>query len=309
MGRVDTHSLRALVCDLDGTLYEPGEEFDFFARQVRDAIPPARRGAYWAEWQLGREGRHPLRVGRVYDVQRDWAVRLEGGVAAEAFDLAASILHPWPAATWRRVPEAELRRAYPTPGAAAADGRRRLAVGDPWRLVPCLGLRHGAPLERIAAAYHETRRYMASDACRVEPVPGLRELLSRWRAQGVRLVLATDTPPETAAPFLESLGLADLFDECVFGAQKPEGLERLLDRLIGRLGGDAGSVASVGDNWTLDIEPALRRGCPAVFVDRYGVMAPGTHGGSASPPLIVVRSARDWVERMARARLHPDSGS
>ncbi|MBX6351054.1 MAG: HAD family hydrolase [Clostridia bacterium] len=293
---------RALICDMDGTLYESAGEIDDYARRVRLAVPAERRTSFWSDWGLVRRGRHPIQVGRVYDDRLDWVLAVVDGRPRSAWALLSG------EGSWREVGEAELLREFPPgvtvappgePDARAPDAIRWVPIGDAWWLPPCLARHHGAAWEAVEAAYVAAREAMVGAEFRAEPLPGLAEVLAALRELGVHLVLATNTPRDTGEPFLARLGLGRLFDEVVFDAGKPEGLVALIERVCRARGLRPREVACVGDNWVNDVEPGVRLGCPAMLIDRYGVLGDGrgaAGGDGPWPRLVVHPSARSWVE-------------
>lgn len=244
--------VRAVVYDLDGTLYEDSRPFEAYAEQLSRRLPPDRREAFRRDWEASRAGRHPLRAGTWYDPARDWVLYLDGSAVAEAYTMQG---RPVPRDAW---PHADARPLQLVP------------VGDPWWIAFCLALHHGCSVEAAREAYAATRAWMASPAFDPEPVPGLREAVLLLRQRGMYQVMATNSPKPDSVALLERLGLAGLFDECLYEAGKPQGLEALVRRLCRERGLPPGEVLAVGDNLLNDVVPAVRLGCRAVWLDRYG---------------------------------------
>jgi FMN phosphatase YigB (HAD superfamily) len=74
----------------------------------------------------------------------------------------------------------------------------------------------------------------------------------------------SNSPTEDVEDVLARLGIRDRFDLVMPAAAKPRGLAGLLDGL-----GSAERILCIGDNYVNDIEPALRAGGAALYIDRY----------------------------------------
>ena len=140
---------------------------------------------------------------------------------------------------------------------------------DGWEAVALLGLRHGLAQADLDAAFLATRAWMLTDACVLEVPSGYAELLAGLRADGVRVVLATNSPAVGLDPLLRRLDVPPLVDEVVSGTGKPAGLHRLLRRELASAG-SPDRVAVVGDHWRNDVEPGLALGAATGYIDRFG---------------------------------------
>jgi FMN phosphatase YigB (HAD superfamily) len=126
---------------------------------------------------------------------------------------------------------------------------------------------YGAPDTVTQEAFLFSRVQMLGDNCPLERVDALVEAFAELRPD-VRIVLATNSPAEGLRQLLVRLGVADLFDEVVAGAGKPEGLRRWLVGAIGD--GPPDRVFSLGDHYRNEIEPAVTLGAAAGYIDRFG---------------------------------------
>jgi FMN phosphatase YigB (HAD superfamily) len=157
--------------------------------------------------------------------------------------------------------------------AEGAPGSAVPAAVDGWEAVARLALRYGLGQAGLEAAFLATRAWMATDACVLEVPSGYAGLMAELRADGVRVVLATNSPAEGLDPLLRRLDLLPLVDEVVSGTGKPVGLHRLLLRLLRRESGTVGAperVLVVGDHWRNDVEPGLLLGTATAYIDRFG---------------------------------------
>ncbi len=161
--------------------------------------------------------------------------------------------------------------------------------------------------ETLNTAFLATRAYMNTDACALEVPQAYRELLAELRADGVRVVLATNSPPGGLDELLDRLGVRPLLDEVISSTRKPAGLRRLLRAELGE-DGEEGEVSpdaaargfAVGDHWLNDVEPALELAVPSGYIDRYG-RADGPATATARDIEGLLPALRKWAETAARS--------
>lgn len=247
--------IRLILFDLDGTLYEETAHFDYYAGLLGESLPPERRAGYLADYEAMKQGRHPLRVGVLYDAERDLVLRVKRG----------RVLAAW---RWdgQAVPEADVGSLYP--GAVESDRRSLLNVGDLWWAPPAIA-RHWGQERYSQETFLQVRRYMMSPEFQMRPVPGLREALTSLRPR-YRLVMATNSPAEDSTVILQKVGLDGLFDLTSFMTNKPAGIPPLLRRLEAEFGLAPAEILSVGDNLINEILPCRELGCRTVFIDPHG---------------------------------------
>ncbi len=146
---------------------------------------------------------------------------------------------------------------------------------DAWEAVAQVAThRHGLAKPVLDRAFLATRAYMTTSACELEVPEAYRELLTELRADGVRVVLATNSPPGGLDELLDRLRVRPLLDTVISSTAKPAGLSRLLRAELGAAGeappAHPGAAFAVGDHWVNDVEPALLLGVPSGYIDRYG---------------------------------------
>jgi FMN phosphatase YigB (HAD superfamily) len=168
----------------------------------------------------------------------------------------------------------DLFEAYLARGVAAADGVADEAAAavlrtsvDAWGAASGLAALSGIDTAATEEAFLASRQYMLTSACQVSAIPALVEAFEKLRGE-VRIVLATNSPAGGLAPLLGRLGVTDLFEEVVSGANKPEGLRRwIAAELADR---PAAELFSLGDHYFNEIEPAMVVGARAGYIDRFG---------------------------------------
>jgi FMN phosphatase YigB (HAD superfamily) len=177
---------------------------------------------------------------------------------------------------------------------------------DGWEAVAVLGRRHGLDEAALQSAFSETRDYMAGPGCELEVPSAYAELLVRLRAEGVRVVLATNSPADGLDALLRRLDVLPLLDRVVAGTGKPAGLERLLRCELGlptaaadapvdpQAAADGARLLVIGDHWRNDIEPGLRLGAVSAYIDRFG-RADGPAHAIAPRVEDLLESLRNWA--------------
>lgn len=126
-------------------------------------------------------------------------------------------------------------------------------------------------VDRIDAEYRRAQR----DASRT--FSGVPQLLGRLRADGVRLGLLTNGPPDIQRHKLAHAGLADIFDAVAIsgeiGVGKPD---PIAFNTVQRALGVNEPLLMVGDSWDRDVSGALSAGWSAVWVS-HGRPLPKAH--------------------------------
>jgi FMN phosphatase YigB (HAD superfamily) len=174
---------------------------------------------------------------------------------------------------------------------------------DGWDAVALLAGRcHQVAAADLDAAFYATRAYMTSQECVLEVPDGYRALLADLRAEGVRVVLATNSPPDGLDPLLDRLGVRPLLDEVIASTGKPAGLGRLLRAELGDGEGVDPSHAArgfaIGDHWPNDIGPARELAVPTGYIDRYG-RADGPATATAPDVEGLLPALRAWADTPA----------
>ncbi|MGU3434947.1 HAD family hydrolase [Actinomycetes bacterium M1A6_2h] len=123
-----------------------------------------------------------------------------------------------------------------------------------------------SPIE-LGTCYLESREALARGELTVWAPPGLRDFLA---SLPVRRVLVTNAPDIGIRETLRALGLTDVVDDVVTGANKPNGLRALVPELLSEYT-DPRSLLSVGDIWINDLAVPRELGCRTAYIDRFGV--------------------------------------
>ncbi|KJE28405.1 MULTISPECIES: HAD family hydrolase [Geobacillus] len=253
--------IKAIVFDLDGTLYEETGHFDYYAEQVAKRLCETDRPRFWNDYRAVLAGRHPLRIGVVYDTKEDLILQLEEGNVREA-------------RRWSGEPltKLEIETVYTKP--VAVDLDRFFSIGDLWWVPSSIGRHYGLANADTYAAFLKTREWMMGPEFKMNGAPGLAETLTELRKKAA-LVLMTNSPEPDSEAILRKLGLADVFHHKIFQAAKPIKTAAHLEAIRARFGVDYRQMLCVGDNVGNDIAPARRLGCRTMLVDTYGLAKQG----------------------------------
>ncbi|MDI5967475.1 HAD family hydrolase [Streptantibioticus silvisoli] len=182
------------------------------------------------------------------------------------------------------------------------------AATDGWEVVASVAARrYGVDKPRLDRAFLSTRAYMATDACELEVPDAYRALLTELRLDGVRVVLATNSPADSLDALLDRLRVRPLLDAVVSSTGKPAGLGRLL---AAELGDAAGAVRpdsaargfALGDHWVNDVEPARELAVPTGYIDRYG-RADGPATAVATDVEGLLPIVRSWADAVVRLEI------
>lgn len=245
-----------VIFDLDGTLYEDVRVYDRFAEELAGFLPPEKRSVYLEAWERAKVGESVARVGMGYDTLRDVLFRFDGREVTTYAGWDGRELPP-------QSPPLPAETGPPVDTPALGPGR--LIIGDWWYLPDVLAAHYGIPADRRSVAFNEVRTFMASDAFRLRPEPGVTELLSELRGRGKRLLAMSNSPADSVSAVLGELDLLERFDLVITDSQKPAGMRRYIE------GTDhPDRILSVGDVYVNEIQPVLEAGGAAVYIDRHG---------------------------------------
>lgn len=132
---------------------------------------------------------------------------------------------------------------------------------DGYDLVRLVVARYDADPARLGEAYLASRAHLAAAGAPISAPEGLAEFIRGAKANGARIVLATNAPNIRITEAIVALGLDGLFDAVYTAVGKPAGFEPLLDELL-----PTGPLLSIGDVWANDLAPVAARGGATALV-------------------------------------------
>lgn len=275
------NNMRLWIFDLDGTLYEDTDHFDYYASLLKKRLPARVAPRFTEEYERMKKGEHPVRIGKIYDVNRDCAITLD------PLQEKITTVHDWSGREWSKN---KINATYSHP--LIFDFENLVAIGDGWWL-PYAAARHfGLTAEDTFFCYQETKAYMVTDDFQLTKTPGLKEALHCLR-QKQKLVLITNSESADVKRLLQTLELEDLFHEIVTSAKKPANTKEHFQAMMEKYETAPDETVSVGDNFINEIAPALALGMNALYIQP-------SQEAFAHERLTVTPSLADWFQQHFR---------
>lgn len=255
-----THPLtgvRAVVYDLDGTLYEDTRHFDIYARLVQEEFPETVRASFWNDYATATDAKHPaLRVGTLYHAGQDLVLHVRDGAVARAL-------------RWDGTELTDAERKALFPGQVEVDHETIMSIGDLWWVPAAVATHYGGTAAHRRASFLRVRDLMAEADFVINRIEGLQDVVASLQGKVVQ-VLATNSPQPDSEAILRKLGLLELLDRKYYVANKPGGITRILQEVAQDYNLQPSQILSVGDNFINEIIPSRRFGARTVFIDPYG---------------------------------------
>jgi FMN phosphatase YigB (HAD superfamily) len=252
-----TQSIKVIVFDLDGTLYEDTHHFDYYAKRLQEKLPLTVQDQFVHDYRLFQEGKHALKIGRVYDVEKDLILVQLDGIVQEAYH-------------WDGTPlkNEKMKSLYPQP--ITLDLDNMLNVGDLWWVPVSIARHYGLSGEESYQAFLETRKYMMTPEFQLTKIPCLKETLEEINDE-IKLVLLTNSPKTDSEVLLSKLDLHQVFHKKIFMAKKPTLTHQHFDSIKKEFNVNYHHILSIGDNWLNEILPAKRLGCSTILIDPHHI--------------------------------------
>ncbi|GAE37327.1 HAD family hydrolase [Halalkalibacter akibai] len=247
---------KLVIFDLDGTLYEGTDHFDYYADHLKQFVQTDLHEQYSNEYELMKKGSHPVSIGKAYDVKRDLILTID------PMTLRVSVAQNWDGTF---LTEEEVERHYSD--VIQFNFKDMIAIGDGWWL-PFVTAKHFG-VKDCYPSYLATKEYMVTNQFTLEPLPHLRENLKEL-SQQTQIVLMTNSDREDVGRLLKELQLDHCFEHIVTSAQKPTYTTPLFQELMNQYNVGAEEVVSVGDNFINEIAPALLLGMKGIYINPHG---------------------------------------
>ncbi len=243
------------IFDLDGTLYEGTDHFDYYAKRLALDVKEADQGKFWDDYKRTKNGEHPLEVGKAYDVKEDAILTVD------PMTLTVVQAHHWDGTEWTLE---QIEETYVDE--VAFDFENIVAIGDGWWLPFACAKHYG--VENCYKRYVETKEYMVTDDFKLAPIPGLREFLLRLK-ENTNIVLMTNSDADDVGRLLSELNLEQVFPRIVTSAKKPSLTDEHFKAIMAEYKVKPQETVSVGDNFINEIAPALLQGMRAVYISQH----------------------------------------
>lgn len=151
--------------------------------------------------------------------------------------------------------------------------------------------------EERSAAYRTSRARLDAGEGTTWAPQGLTGLLDELRADGVQVVLVTNAPLMGVGSWLTGRDLLERLDAVIPEAGKPDGMPAILTGILAEHDVEPAMLASVGDVWRNDVEPAIELGAAGLFIDRFGSgRGPSTHTAASIEELYP--AIREWARTL-----------
>ncbi|MGA4720769.1 HAD family hydrolase [Fictibacillus nanhaiensis] len=250
---------KLLIFDLDGTLYEDTDHFDYYCRLLQKRVPDEKQQAYWDTYESMKKGTHPVAIGKVYDIKND------ASVTVDPMTLQVTKVTSFDGEEWS---QDRVRAEFS--GELVYDFDRLIAIGDGWWLPYATAMHFGVKQADTWECYNATKEYMVTDQFQLTKTPGLKQALQRLKEKK-KVVLLTNSEREDVKRLLNELELQDLFDALYTESEKPLKTKEKLKTILNEYGIQPHEAVSIGDNFINEIAPALLMGLRAVYIQPNSV--------------------------------------
>ncbi len=241
------------VFDLDGTLYEGTDHFDYYANRLLIDVPEENKQAFLDDYEKMKVGDHLVKIGKAYDVKRDTILTLD------PLSLRVVKVEKWDGEVWSDENREELYSEK-----LSFDFEHMIAIGDGWWL-PFAAAKHYG-VGNCYPRYVETKEYMVTEAFKLEPIPGVKEGLATLK-ENKKMVLVTNSDIDDVGRLLKELQLDEIFEHMVTSAKKPSKTDEIFEKLVEQYEVKPEQVVSIGDNFINEIAPALQKNMKAIYID------------------------------------------
>jgi FMN phosphatase YigB (HAD superfamily) len=261
---------KLVVFDLDGTLYEDTDHFDYYAELLKlELTKEEDQQRFQKDYEAMKAGNHIVKIGKAYDVERDYVLTLD------PMTIQVTEVHNWDG---ELINQDEVMTLYKEP--LEFNFENMIAIGDGWWL-PFVTAKHYG-VQDTYTNYNKTKEYMVTDQFQLTKTPGLKQGLLELK-NSKQLVLCTNSDIDDVGRLLKELELDTIFEHILSSAMKPTHTEGHFKKLIQQYEVKPHEVVSIGDNFINEIAPALKLGMKAVYIH-----SSATSGRSDSENMVVV---------------------
>ncbi|MBU9723474.1 MULTISPECIES: HAD family hydrolase [Bacillaceae] len=268
------------IFDLDGTLYEGTDHFDYYADRLSLDVPKEKQHEFWKDYEEMKAGKHQVSIGKAYDVKNDAVLTID--------PMSLTVIK---AVDWEGNSLDVLAEKY-RGKQVKFDFKEMIAIGDGWWLPFVCAVHYG--VEDCYPRYVETKAYMSSDQFELEKIPHLKSFLNQLKEEAT-IVLITNSDEEDVRRLLTELDLDGVFHEVITSAKKPTKTTAYFEELKKKFNIEADEIVSIGDNFINEIAPALLLGMNAVYISEH-IDQTEHHN------LIQVKRISEWIELMEQSK-------
>jgi FMN phosphatase YigB (HAD superfamily) len=245
---------KLLIFDLDGTLYEDTDHFDYYCRLLQQRAADDKKQAFWDTYESMKKGNHPVAIGKVYDIKND------ASVTVDPMTLQVTKVTSFDGEDW---PAEKIKQEYA--GDLVYDFERLIAIGDGWWLPYATAMHFGLKQSDTWECYNATKEYMVSDQFNLTKTPGLKEALEKLKDKK-KLVLLSNSEREDVKRLLNELELEGIFHSLFSEGHKPLKTKEKMQAILDEFHVQPDEAVSIGDNFINEIAPALLMGLKAIYI-------------------------------------------
>ncbi|UOF92108.1 HAD family hydrolase [Fodinisporobacter ferrooxydans] len=255
LAAIDYSKVKLVIFDLDGTLYEDDDHFEYYAEQLKHRLPEHLQASFSNDYNQAKDGKLPLQIGRVYDQQKDWIFVQKAGEIEEVYD-------------WKgdAVDTPEWQRVYGE--GWQIDFERIFSIGDSWWIPNAIARHYGLGADKSHEAFIATRELMMKPEFRIAQIPRLAETIQKLQSEyGWITVLMTNSPEIDSRVILQKLGLESYFAKFIFRARKPVRTKEIVQSLSEQFHVGYSKILSIGDNLINEILPVIQLGGQGIHIN------------------------------------------
>ena len=163
-------------------------------------------------------------------------------------------------------------------------------LGDLWAIVSLIAKCIGVSSEISSQAFYHTRAWQEERLVKHER---LNEAIANC-TQHMTTCLLTNSPEDTARPFIEKLGLSNLFSMIVTDAHKPYGLKQAIHQYHPQLLETMSEITIIGDHFFNDLFQFQNEGASTVWMNPY----PLIHKPMVNQELHTLDELADFIDAL-----------
>ncbi|MFZ3591472.1 HAD family hydrolase [Bacillus sp. DJP31] len=244
---------KLVIFDLDGTLYEDTDHFDYYADLLKQELSnEEEQSRFQADYEAMKTGDHIVKIGKAYDVERDYVLTLD------PMTLQVTEVHNWEG---QFIHQSETADLYQEP--IQFNYENMIAIGDGWWLPLVTAVHYG--VKDTYPCYDRTKEYMVTEKFELTKTPGLKQMLLELK-ESKQIVLCTNSDIDDVGRLLKELELDGVFEHILHSSMKPMKTAELFQGLFDQYGIAPNEAVSIGDNFINEIAPALKLGMKAVYI-------------------------------------------
>lgn len=245
---------KVLVFDLDGTLYDGTNHYDYYAELLAYEVQEEKRDAFKKDYHKIKNGDHVLTIGKIYDSERDLIITID------PITMKPIEVHTWEG---QLLTNSQLEEKY---FESINYELPFIPVGDGWWLPLVTSYHYGA--KDVYHCYDKTKEYMATEDFKIPEIKGLKKGLASLK-NTKKLVLLTNSDRDDVTRLLQLLGLNNLFHLEITDGKKPIETEKHLQRIMKETNVLPQEIVSIGDNFINEIAPALKLGMHGIYITNH----------------------------------------